>query len=110
VDSPQQLVSWAYAGPPRRLATLAPLVSTAALEGDLAAIALADAAAAELADLVHATARPGEPLVRAGAVAAEPGPIRQLLLDRLAELAPRLPVTDAATAAARLAGELVGPG
>jgi N-acetylglucosamine kinase-like BadF-type ATPase len=105
VDSPQELVSWAYAGAPRRLATLAPLVSAAALEGDLAAIALVDAAAEELADLVRATALPGEPLVLAGSVAAEPGPVRELLLDRLADLAPRLPVTDAATAAARLAGE-----
>ncbi|MGC0314119.1 N-acetylglucosamine kinase [Kitasatospora acidiphila] len=103
-DSPQELVRWAYAGPPRRLAGLAPLVSAAALDGDPAAVALAEAAAGELGALVRATAVRGEPLVLAGSVAAGPGPIRDRLLDRLADLAPRLPVVDAATAAARLAG------
>ncbi|MCC9308849.1 ATPase [Kitasatospora sp. RB6PN24] len=103
-DSPRELVRWAYAGPPRRLAALAPLVSAAALDGDPAAVALVETAAGELAALVRATAVCGEPLILAGSVAAGPGPIRERLLGGLADLAPRLPVIDAATAAARLVG------
>ncbi|MFJ9454059.1 N-acetylglucosamine kinase [Kitasatospora sp. NPDC101447] len=102
-DSPDRLLRWAYDGPPRRLAELAPLVSRLADAGDADALAIARAAADHLAALVRATAVPGEPLVLTGSVATAPGPIRQHLLHGLADLAPLLPVTDAATAAALLA-------
>ncbi|MGA5818026.1 N-acetylglucosamine kinase [Kitasatospora sp. NPDC094028] len=101
-ESPQDLIRWAYAGPPRRLATLAPLVSRLAADGDPAALAVAHAAADHLAVLVRATAAPDRPLVLAGSVADRPGPIRDRLRHLLADLAPRPPRTDAATAAARL--------
>ncbi|MER7584725.1 BadF/BadG/BcrA/BcrD ATPase family protein [Kitasatospora sp. NPDC097691] len=102
-DSPDRLLRWAYAGPPRRLAELAPLVSRLAEAGDAAALAIARTAADHLTALARATAVPTEPLVLTGSVATSPGPIRRHLLHDLADLAPRLPVTDAATAAALLA-------
>ncbi|RKT19354.1 N-acetylglucosamine kinase-like BadF-type ATPase [Streptomyces sp. 1114.5] len=105
-DSPDELLRWAYDGPPQRLAGLAPLVSRLAADGDPAALAIARTAADHLADLVRATVAPTEPLVLTGAVATSPGPIRTHLLHLLADLTPRLPVTDAATAAARLAAGL----
>jgi N-acetylglucosamine kinase-like BadF-type ATPase len=102
-STPAELVRWAYADSPRHLAALAPLVSQAAEQGDPAALALAERAAAHLAGLARATVRPGEPLVLAGSVATVPGPVGDRLRTLLADLGPRLPVTDAATAAARLA-------
>ncbi|MFE0459644.1 N-acetylglucosamine kinase [Kitasatospora sp. NPDC058965] len=101
--TPTELVCWAYADSPRRLAALAPLVTRAADRGEAAALALTHRAAADLAALARTAARPGEPLVLAGSVATAPGPLRTELLTLLADFAPRLPVTDAATAAARLA-------
>ncbi|MEV7770321.1 BadF/BadG/BcrA/BcrD ATPase family protein [Kitasatospora sp. NPDC086791] len=103
-DSADRLLRWAYDGPPRRLADLAPLVTRLADTGDATALAITRAAADHLAALARATAAPAEPLVLAGSVATSPGPVREHLLHRLADLAPRLPATDAATAAARLAG------
>ncbi|MFJ8622746.1 N-acetylglucosamine kinase [Kitasatospora sp. NPDC093550] len=105
-DSPDRLLRWAYDGPPRRLAELAPLVSRLAEEGDPTALAIARTAADHLAGLVRATAVPGEALVLTGSVATAPGPVHHRLRRLLADLAPRLPATDAATAAARLAGRL----
>ncbi|MEU9043648.1 MULTISPECIES: BadF/BadG/BcrA/BcrD ATPase family protein [unclassified Kitasatospora] len=105
-DSPDGLLRWAYDGPPRGLADLAPLVSRLAATGDATALAIARTCAGHLATLVRATAVPAEPLVLTGSVATSPGPIRQYLLHHLADLTPRLPSTDAATAAARLAGRL----
>ncbi|GHF69651.1 N-acetylglucosamine kinase [Kitasatospora xanthocidica] len=104
VDSPDRLLRWAYAGPPRRLADLAPLVTRLATAGDTAALAIARTAAEHLAALVRATAVTAEPLVLTGSVATSPGPIRGHLLRHLADLTPQLPTTDAATAAALLAG------
>ncbi|WP_051709970.1 N-acetylglucosamine kinase [Streptomyces sp. NRRL S-350] len=103
--SEDELLRWAYAGPPRRLAGLAPLVSRLAADGDPGALALARAAADHLAGLVRATAAPTEPLVLTGSVATSAGPIREHLLRRLSDLGPRLPTTDAATAAARLGAD-----
>lgn len=105
-DSPEDLLRWAYAGPPRRLAALAPLVPRLAAGGDPAALAVAHAAADHLAALVRATAVPGRPLVLTGSVADSPGPIRDRLRHLLADLAPRAPRTDAAAAAARLGRRL----
>ncbi|MER7754192.1 BadF/BadG/BcrA/BcrD ATPase family protein [Kitasatospora sp. NPDC097643] len=103
-DSPAALLHWAYAGPPRRLATLAPLVSRLADDGDATALAIAHTAAAHLAALVRTTAAgPGHPLVLTGSVATTPGPVHTRLLTLLADLSPRLPHTDPATAAAHLA-------
>ncbi|MFJ4675867.1 MULTISPECIES: N-acetylglucosamine kinase [unclassified Kitasatospora] len=93
---------WAYDGPPRRLAELAAPVCRLAATGDPDARALTDTAADHLAALARATARPGEPLVLTGSVATSPGPVRTRLRHLLADLAPRLPTTDAATAAAAL--------
>ncbi|MFI5646067.1 N-acetylglucosamine kinase [Kitasatospora sp. NPDC051705] len=101
-DSPDDLLRWAYQGPPRRLAALAPLVSRLAEEGDGPALAIAHTAAGHLAALARVTAVPEEPLVLAGAVATSAGPVRERLLVLLADLHPRLPRTDPATAAARL--------
>ncbi|MGW1175346.1 N-acetylglucosamine kinase [Kitasatospora sp. NPDC002543] len=101
--TPDELVRWAYAGPPRRLAALAEPVCRLAATGDPAALAITEAAADHLAALARATARPGEPLVLGGSVATSPGPVRTRLRHLLADLAPLLPRTDAATAAARLA-------
>ncbi|MFD8750691.1 N-acetylglucosamine kinase [Kitasatospora sp. NPDC059577] len=102
--TPDRLLRWAYGGPPRRLADLAPLVTGLAGDGDATALVIARTAADHLAALARATAVPAEPLVLAGSVATSPGPVREHLLHRLADLAPRLPATDAATAAALLAG------
>ncbi|WP_371515918.1 N-acetylglucosamine kinase [Kitasatospora sp. NBC_01300] len=105
-DSPDALLQWAYAGPPRRLATLAPLVSRLAAQGDPAARAIADTAADHLAALARATAAATEPLVLTGSVATAPGPIRERLHHLLADLHPRPPRTDPATTAAHLATRL----
>ncbi|MFF7993539.1 N-acetylglucosamine kinase [Kitasatospora xanthocidica] len=107
-DSPDRLLRWAYAGPPRRLADLAPVVTRLATAGDTAALAIARTAAEHLAALVRATATTTEPLVLTGSVATSPGPIRDHLLRHLADLTPQLPTTDAATAAALLAGRRAG--
>ncbi|WP_195911361.1 N-acetylglucosamine kinase [Streptomyces kaniharaensis] len=101
--SAAELVGWAYAGPPRRLAELSPLVGGAARDGDAAALAIARTAAGHLTALVRATAVAHELLVLSGSVATRPGPVRDHLLELLADLDPRFPVTDAATAAASLA-------
>ncbi|MFJ9690718.1 N-acetylglucosamine kinase [Kitasatospora sp. NPDC101183] len=101
--TPDDLVRWAYAGPPRRLAALAAPVCRLAAEGDPAALAITDAAADHLAALARATARPGEPFVLAGSVATSPGPVRTRLHHLLTDLAPLFPRTDPASAAARLA-------
>ncbi|MFF4340396.1 N-acetylglucosamine kinase [Kitasatospora sp. NPDC001540] len=101
-DTPEALLRWAYAGAPRRLAELAAPVCALAATGDPDARALTDSAADHLAALVRATARPGRPLVLSGSVATSPGPLRTRLHDLLADLAPRTPATDAATAAAAL--------
>ncbi|MFI6151682.1 N-acetylglucosamine kinase [Kitasatospora sp. NPDC051170] len=105
--TPDDLVRWAYAGPPRRLAELAAPVCRLAATGDQAAHSITDAAADHLAALARATARPGEPLVLGGSVATSPGPVLTRLHHLLADLAPLLPRTDAATAAARLAASAV---
>ncbi|WP_329565484.1 N-acetylglucosamine kinase [Kitasatospora sp. NBC_01266] len=98
---PDELLPWAYDGPPRRLAELAPLVSAAAEAGDRAALAIAEAAAGHLARLVRATASATGPLVLAGSVAASPGPVRERLLALLG--GPVAIAGDPALAAARLA-------
>lgn len=100
---PAELLPWAYAGPPRRLAQLAPLVNTAAAQGDRTALAVAAAGAGQLAALVRATAAHG-PLVLAGSVAGAPGAVRERLLELLADYGPIHPAGDPAAAAARLAG------
>ncbi|GAB2749618.1 N-acetylglucosamine kinase [Kitasatospora kifunensis] len=104
VERPEELLPWAYAGPPRRLAQLAPLVNATAAQGDPAALAVAAEGAEHLAALVRATAVGGEPLVLAGSVAGSPGPVRARLLELLADHGPISTAGDPAAAAARLAG------
>ncbi|WP_327067712.1 ATPase [Kitasatospora sp. NBC_01250] len=101
---PAELLPWAYAGPPRRLARLAPLVNAAAAVGDRTALEVAAAGAEHLAALVRATAAAGDPLVLAGSVAGSPGAVRDRLLALLADHGPVHPAGDPAAAAARLAG------
>ncbi|GLW70979.1 N-acetylglucosamine kinase [Kitasatospora phosalacinea] len=101
--SSDELLRWAYDGPPRGLAALAAPVCRLAATGEPTARAITDTAADHLAALARATARPGQPLVLSGSVATADGPVRTRLLHLLADLDPLLPRTDPATAAARLA-------
>ncbi|MFB8755234.1 N-acetylglucosamine kinase [Streptomyces nigra] len=90
---------------PVRLAELAPLVVTAAVEGDAVSAAVLATAADHLADLVHALApHPGERIVLTGGLLGPAGPLTPPLLARLRplDLTPAL-VTDGCRGAVTLA-------
>jgi glucosamine kinase len=102
---------------PMRLATLAPLVSEAAEEGDPVAVAIVREAAERMLSTVSEVREPDErdPIVLAGGVLAVEGPVRAAVRALLAERwdAPITGVGEGAAAAAWLAavdtGELDGP-
>ncbi|MDI9830517.1 BadF/BadG/BcrA/BcrD ATPase family protein [Streptomyces sp. KAU_LT] len=72
---------------PVGLAELAPLVATAAVDGDAVAGAVLATAADHLTDLVHALApRPGERIVLTGGLLGPTGPLTPPLLSRLGPL------------------------
>ncbi|MET9435313.1 BadF/BadG/BcrA/BcrD ATPase family protein [Streptomyces sp. NPDC006551] len=101
----EDIVRYAYAGHPVRLAALSPLVVDAERAGDAVARRLLDRAADELAATVRALApRPGEPLVTTGALIGPAGPLLPRLTARVAPLglAPS-PTPDGLTGAVALA-------
>jgi glucosamine kinase len=111
-DLAQALIARVHGEEPARLGTLAPLVSSAARDGDPVAAGIVDAAADRLvAGLRAVAAGPvGGALVLAGSVLAD-SPVRAAVLARLAD-GPELAVTDAgpgaAGAAALALAELAG--
>jgi glucosamine kinase len=91
--------------PPLDLATVCPLVTTAAAQGDTTAHHILNAAARHLLDTVRALAPdPAEPLVTTGALLAPGGPLLPTLTHHLAEsgLTPT-PVSDGLAGAVELA-------
>ncbi|WP_344685763.1 N-acetylglucosamine kinase [Saccharopolyspora taberi] len=108
------LITAVNAKPPIKLAELAPLVTTAARNGDKAAIDLVERAADLLADTAAITREPGEttPIVLAGGLVAPGNPVGDALRARLAERFPVEPLTagpGAAGAAWLAAVDLVDP-
>ncbi|WP_157253476.1 N-acetylglucosamine kinase [Nonomuraea typhae] len=92
-----------------RLAELAPLVSRAAAEGDPMAMEIAHDAARQLVATMRRLHSSG-PVVLAGSVLTNPGPVRQAVQDLLGGTAVHT-AQDAAGAAAWLAAlDLLGPG
>jgi N-acetylglucosamine kinase-like BadF-type ATPase len=111
VDLREAIITAVHAAPPIALARLAPLVGDAATAGDAVAGRIVDAAVAGLVASLAGLRPDGDttPIVVAGAVASGEGPVGATLRGQL-EL--RWPgcvhrAGDGATAAARLARELV---
>jgi len=111
VDIREALILAAHADPPIALARLAPLVAAAATAGDAVAGRIVDAAVTGLVGSIAALRPDSErtPLVVAGAVASGDGPVGVTLREELDRRWPEcvLRAGDGATAAARLARELV---
>jgi glucosamine kinase len=76
---------------PRELARLAPLVTSAALAGDSAALSIVDQAASHLTGTLLAV-HGGGPVVLAGSVLRHSGPVRDAVTHRLGERLPGTPV------------------
>jgi glucosamine kinase len=89
-SDPDGFVVAVHTRPPRELATLAPLVTEAALAGDELALSIVEDAAGHLVTTVGEVRAPGdtEPIILAGSVLAHGEPIRSLVVKRLAELWP----------------------
>jgi glucosamine kinase len=80
----EEIIAAVYARPPIWLATVAPIVTGAAVRGDLAALSIVDSAAVHLAELMdglHPTA--GQPVVLIGGVVSEDSPVAARLIPRL---------------------------
>lgn len=94
-----------HEAPPRELASLAPLVTQAALEGDAAALSIVEQAASHLTDTVLEVHTDG-PVVLAGSVLKHSAPVREAVRHRLGERLPSTPLVlagDGEAGAARLA-------
>ncbi|MFI6812057.1 N-acetylglucosamine kinase [Nonomuraea sp. NPDC050328] len=92
-----------------RLAAVSRLVGKAAENGDRAATAIVEEAARELVATVGRVHR-GGPIVLAGSVLTNEGPVRRAVLERLGELAERVETArDGAGAAAWTAARLLDP-
>jgi N-acetylglucosamine kinase-like BadF-type ATPase len=113
-DIREAIIAAVHAGPPIALARLAPLVADAAAAGEPVAGRIVDAAVAGLVRSLAALRPGGErtPLVVAGAVASGDGPIGVTLRGELDRRWPGCVhrAGDGATAAARLARELMETG
>jgi N-acetylglucosamine kinase-like BadF-type ATPase len=101
-----------HARPPRELATLAPLVTSAAADGDAVALSIMEDAAAHLCRSLGEIRAPGDrtPVVLAGGVLRRCSYLRASVHDRLVAAWPEAPVhlagpgeEGAARMAARLA-------
>ncbi|MFC0530605.1 N-acetylglucosamine kinase [Phytohabitans kaempferiae] len=105
-------VAAVYERPPRELAALAPLVTTAATAGDPLALSIMDEAAGHLCRTLAGVREPGDrsPIVLAGGVLRQCLPLRQAVHDRLTAAWPDAPLRTAGPAeegAARLAARLL---
>lgn len=86
------LIGVIHDAPPLHLARLAPLVSEAAMAGDPQALSIVDSAAGHLVDSV-AEVYQGGPIVLAGSVLREPGPVREAVQRLLAQRWPEATIT-----------------
>ncbi|GAA4150132.1 BadF/BadG/BcrA/BcrD ATPase family protein [Phytohabitans flavus] len=101
-----------HARPPRELATLAPLVTSAAADGDALAVSIMDEAATHLCRTLAEIREPGDrsPIVLAGGVLRHCLPLRASVHGRIATTWPDAPVCAAGPGeegAARLAARLL---